>query len=140
MIKYLAKVCRLASKFRSLEVVKIPRTENTKAEVLSKLAASGYTALGSIRMELLKKSSIENEVVEIMQVDHEPCWLDEIINYLLDGKLPEGKKEERKVVQRAARFSLDGENLYKRSYTLPYLKCLWSGDAAYTFQETHEGI
>ncbi|XP_077248002.1 uncharacterized protein LOC143887722 [Tasmannia lanceolata] len=118
----------------------VPRTKNTKADVLSKLAASGYTALANICMEFLKKSSIENEIVEVMQVDNEPCWMDEIIDYLQSEKLPEGKKEARKVVQRAVRFSLDGENLYKRSYSLPYLKCLRPSDAAYALQETHERI
>ncbi|XP_077229964.1 uncharacterized protein LOC143862972 [Tasmannia lanceolata] len=140
MVKYLSKVRLLASKFKSFEVIRIPRTENAKADVLSKLAASGYTTLGSICMEFLQRSSIECEATEVMQVEHEPCWMDEIIEYLRTGKLPEAKKEARKVTQRAARFSLDGENLYKRSYTLPYLKCLRSGDAAYTLQETHEGI
>ncbi|XP_077232544.1 uncharacterized protein LOC143869870 [Tasmannia lanceolata] len=66
MIKYLAKVRLLASKFKCFEVIRIPRTENTKADVLSKLAPSGYTALGSICMEFLKKSSIDNKAVEIM--------------------------------------------------------------------------
>ncbi|XP_077223051.1 uncharacterized protein LOC143856669 [Tasmannia lanceolata] len=140
MIKYLSKVRQLASKFKNFEVVRIPRTENAKADVLSKLAASGYTTLGSICMEFLQKSSIENEAVEVMQVECEPCWMDEIIEYLRSEKLPEAKKEVRKVVQRAARFSLNGESLYKRSYTLPYLKCLRPGNAAYALQETHEGI
>ncbi|XP_077219764.1 uncharacterized protein LOC143853954 [Tasmannia lanceolata] len=140
MIKYLTKVRLLASKFKSFEVIRIPRMENTKADVLSKLAASGYTALGSICMEFLKKSSIDNEAIEIMQVDHEPSWIDEIIDYLRSGKLLKEKNAARKVIQRAARFSLDGENLYKRSCTLPYLKCLRPSDAAYTLQETHEGI
>ncbi|XP_077249103.1 uncharacterized protein LOC143888534 [Tasmannia lanceolata] len=107
MIKYLAKVRCLADKFESFEVVRVPRTENTKADVLSKLAASGYNALGNICMEFLKKSSIENEFVEVMQVDNELCWMDEIIDYLRSGKLPEGKKEAYKVIQRAARFFLD---------------------------------
>ncbi|XP_077228555.1 uncharacterized protein LOC143861525 [Tasmannia lanceolata] len=139
MIKYLAKVCQLVDKFNSFEVVRIPRTENTKADVLSKLAASGYTALGNICMEFLKKSSIECEV-EVIQVNIEPCWMDEIIDYLREGKLPGDKKKARKVVQKAVRFSHDGENLYKRSYTLPYLKCLRPGDASYSLRETHEGI
>ncbi|XP_077226393.1 uncharacterized protein LOC143859621 [Tasmannia lanceolata] len=60
-----------------------------------------------------KKSSIECEV-EVMQVNNEPCWMDEIIDYLREGKLTGDKKEARKVVQKAARFSHDGENLYKR--------------------------
>ncbi|XP_077226417.1 uncharacterized protein LOC143859650 [Tasmannia lanceolata] len=138
MIKYLSKVCQLSNKFKGFEVIKIPRTENTKADVLSKLAASGYTTLWNLCMEFLQKSSIENKATEVMQVEHESCWMDEIIDYLRSGKLPEAKKEARKVTQRAARFSLDGENLFKRSYTLPYLKCLRPSDAAYALQETHE--
>ncbi|XP_077246038.1 uncharacterized protein LOC143885877 [Tasmannia lanceolata] len=140
MVKYLSKVRRLTSKFQSFEVIRIPRTENAKADVLSKLAASGYTALGSICMEFLQKSSIEREATEAMQVEHESCWMDEIIEYLRSGKLPETKKDARKIVQRGARFSLDGENLFKRSYTLPYLKCLRPSNTAYALQETHEGI
>ncbi|XP_077225010.1 uncharacterized protein LOC143858238 [Tasmannia lanceolata] len=140
MSKYLSKVRQLASKFKDFEVVRIPRTENAKADVLSKLAASGYTTLGSICIEFLQKSSIESEVIEVMQVEREPCWMDEIIEYLRSGKLPEAKNEARKVVQRAARFSLDGESLYKRSYTFPYLKCLRPNNAAYALQEKHEKI
>ncbi|XP_077228546.1 uncharacterized protein LOC143861511 [Tasmannia lanceolata] len=138
MIKYLSHVQQLSTKFKSFEVVRIPRTGNTKADVLSKLAASGYTTLGNICMEFLQKSSIERKAAGVMQVGHESCWMDEIIDYLHSGKLPEVKKEARKVMQRAARFSLDGENLYKRSYTLPYLKCLRPSDATYALQETHD--
>ncbi|XP_077223955.1 uncharacterized protein LOC143857414 [Tasmannia lanceolata] len=98
MIRYLAKVCQLVDKFKNFEVVRIPRTENTKADVLSKLAASGYTALGNICMEFLKNSIIECEVVEVMQVDNEPCWMDEIIDYLREGKLPGDKKEACEVL------------------------------------------
>ncbi|XP_077242437.1 uncharacterized protein LOC143882944 [Tasmannia lanceolata] len=96
MVKYLAKVHQLSSRFASFEVIRVPRTENAKADVLSKLAASGYTTLGSIRMEFLQRSSIEREAADIMQVKNEPCWMDEIIHYLRDAKLPEDKKEARK--------------------------------------------
>ncbi|XP_077241592.1 uncharacterized protein LOC143882069 [Tasmannia lanceolata] len=140
MIKYLSKVRQLASKFKNFEVIRIPRTENAKVDVLSKLAASGYTTLGSICMEFLRKPNIKNEAVEVMQVEHEQCWMDEIIEYLRSGKLPEAKKEARKVMQRAVRFSLDGESLYKRLYTLPYLKCFRPSNADYALQEFHEGI
>ncbi|XP_077221922.1 uncharacterized protein LOC143855727 [Tasmannia lanceolata] len=109
MIKYLAKVCRLASKFKSFEVIRIPRTENAKADVLSKLAASGYTTLGSICMEFLQRSSIESEAAEIMQVGNEPCWMDEIISYLRDGKLPEDKKEARKRFTSVAQPQTNGQ-------------------------------
>ncbi|XP_077240348.1 uncharacterized protein LOC143881245 [Tasmannia lanceolata] len=106
MIKYLSQVRQLSSKFKSFEVVRILRTENTKADVLSKLAVSGYTTLGNICMEFLQTSSIERKAAEIMQVEHESCWMDEIVDYLRSGRLPEAKREARKVIQRAARFSL----------------------------------
>ncbi|XP_077222190.1 uncharacterized protein LOC143856034 [Tasmannia lanceolata] len=140
MSKYLSKAHHLPDKFKSFEIVRVPRTENGKADVLSRLTAFVYTALGSIYMGFLKKSSIDSEIVELIQIDHEPCWMDEIINYLQNGKLPKGKKEARKVVQRSTRFSFDGKNLYKRSYTLPYLKCLRPTDVPYTLQETHKGL
>ncbi|XP_077222133.1 uncharacterized protein LOC143855976 [Tasmannia lanceolata] len=96
MIKYLSKVRQLASKFKSFEVARIPRTENAKADMLSKLAASGYTGLGNICMEFLKKSSIDNEAVEIMQVEREPCWMDEItITCVVGSFLKERRKPEK---------------------------------------------
>ncbi|XP_077237261.1 uncharacterized protein LOC143878929 [Tasmannia lanceolata] len=100
MIKYLSKVRQLASKFKDFEVVRIPRTKNAKADVLSKLAASGYSTLKSICIEFLQKSSIVNEAVKVMQVERDPCWMDEIIEYLRSRKVPDAKKEARKVVQR----------------------------------------
>ncbi|XP_077232627.1 uncharacterized protein LOC143869976 [Tasmannia lanceolata] len=109
MIKYLTRVRQLASTFESFEVIRVPRTENAKADVLSKLAASGYTTLGSIRMEFLQRSSIESKAAEIMQVEDEPCWMDEIVSYLCDDKLPEGKKEARKRFTSVAHPQTNGQ-------------------------------
>ncbi|XP_077226262.1 uncharacterized protein LOC143859434 [Tasmannia lanceolata] len=93
MIKYISLVRQLSSKFKCFEVVRIPRTDNTKADILSKLAASGYTNLGNIRMEFLRASSIERRAAEIMQVEHEPCWMDEIVEYLRSGRLPRPREK-----------------------------------------------
>ncbi|XP_077219108.1 uncharacterized protein LOC143853272 [Tasmannia lanceolata] len=92
MVKYLSQVPQLASKFKSFEVIRILRTENTKSDVLSKLAASGYTTLGSICMEFLQKSSIEGKAAEIMQVEHKSCWMDEIIDIYVAGSSPRRRR------------------------------------------------
>ncbi|XP_077236546.1 uncharacterized protein LOC143878110 [Tasmannia lanceolata] len=94
----------LAGKFKSFEVVRVPRTENAKADVLSKLAASGYTALREIRMEFLEKSSIDGHLVKLMQIDDEPSWMDQIVRYLRSGELPEEKKEARRVASGGREF------------------------------------
>ncbi|XP_077222112.1 uncharacterized protein LOC143855952 [Tasmannia lanceolata] len=88
----------------------------------------------------MKKAAIETETEELMQIERESCWMDEIIRYLQDGKLQEDKKEARRIIQRASRFRYDGQNLYKRSYTWPYLKCLHPIDATYSLREVHEGV
>ncbi|XP_077251809.1 uncharacterized protein LOC143891039 [Tasmannia lanceolata] len=98
MIKYLSLVQQLSTNFKSFEVIRIPRAENTKGDVLSKLAASGYITLGNICMEFLQRPIIERKAVEIMKVEHESCWMDEIVDYLRSGKLPEAKKEARKAL------------------------------------------
>ena len=46
----------------------------------------------------------------------------------------------KKVRVRAARFTVMNGKLYKRGFSLPYLKCLDPKEATYIFQEIHEGI
>ncbi|RVW81428.1 Pol polyprotein [Vitis vinifera] len=41
---------------------------------------------------------------------------------------------------KAARFTLIGGHLYKRSFTGPYLRCLGHSEAQYVLAELHEGI
>ena len=63
-----------------------------------------------------------------------------ITQYLKNGNLPEDKKEARKIKMRSARYTLSGDTLYKRGYTLPLLKCLSKTEGEYVLREIHEGI
>jgi hypothetical protein len=61
----------------------------------------------------------------MMQIDeevHSPEWAKEIMLYLKNGQLL-GDKESRKVKMQSARYTLIGDILYKRGYTLPFIKC-----------------
>lgn len=77
-------------------------------------------------MEVLIKLSIDRELDSVLQIDHELSWMDPIIKYLRDGKLPQGKKKARKMAYRVACYTLIVDRLYKISFTLPYLRCLES--------------
>ena len=46
-----------------------------------------------------------------------------IIRYLKEGWLPEDKAEARKIQTKAARFVIIDDMLYRRGYSLPYLRC-----------------
>ncbi|KAL6329454.1 hypothetical protein AAG906_020904 [Vitis piasezkii] len=67
-------------------------------------------------------------------------WTYNIAEYLRIGTLPGDPKQAHKVRVQAARFTLIGGHLYKRSFTGPYLRCLGHSEAQYVLAELHEGI
>ena len=71
MIKYLQKVKDLVARLRYFEIFHIPRSENARADALSRLATSAFGSLGRTFMENLEQSSID-QVEEIQQLAAEP--------------------------------------------------------------------
>lgn len=67
--------------------------------------------------ELATPSIEENEA----QVGLEASWMGPIISYLKEGLFP---YKIRRIIPRAARYSLINGELYKKSFTLPYLRYL----------------
>ena len=63
-----------------------------------------------------------------------------ILSFLRDGQLSADVKEVRKVRKRAARFTILNDALYKRGFSMPYLKCVKESEAKYILEEIHEGV
>ena len=63
-----------------------------------------------------------------------------IVSFLWDGHLPQDADEARKIRKRAARFMILNNVLYKRGFSMPYLKCVNDDEAKYILEEIHEGI
>lgn len=57
--------------------------------------------------------------------------MDLILFYIRDGQLPFVLSEVKKVRVRVARFTVMNGELYKRGFSLPYLKCLTLEEATY---------
>lgn len=140
MIKYLAKVKSTILEFNSFDIQQVPREDNTKADALSRLASSKIAGLRkTVFVEILSKRSIE-EAEEILELHGELSWVDPILSYLEEGKLPVDKKEARKVIARSSRHTIVGGQLYKRLFTLPYLRCLRMYEAEYALWKVHKVI
>ena len=77
--------------------------------------------------------------IEANQADSQE-WTYDITEYIRTGTLPGDLKQTHKVRVQAARFTLFGGHLYKRSFTGPYLRCLGHSEAQYVLAELHEGI
>ena len=63
-----------------------------------------------------------------------------IISFLQDRHLPQDIEEARKVRKRAVRFTILNDTLYKRGFSMPYLKYINEEEAKYIQEEIHEGV
>ncbi|PNY13500.1 gag-pol polyprotein [Trifolium pratense] len=101
IIKYLEGVQRLAKCFNSFELIYVPREQNTRADLLSKLASTkkprGHR---TFIQETIATPSIDVE--QIMMVVEEEDWRTPIIRFLLKDELPKDKGEAVKIRKVAA--------------------------------------
>ena len=141
MILYLKKVCELLKKFVRVQVRHVPRTENSQADALAKLATTSQEDFDRlVSVEHLKEPSIDVNNDEVLPIMTAPSWMDPIWDYLLNGTLPINPNEESKLRTRSARFALLRGTLYKRGFSVPLLKCIGKEDTNYVLREVHEGI
>ena len=69
------------------------------------------------------------DLQECLTTDAESTWITPIKQYLLDGTC--SPLDEKTMKLQAARFVLIGDDLYRRGYTRPLLKCLTPNQAFY---------
>lgn len=84
-------------------------------------------------------SIIENEQVSQVYDAHE-SWMEPIIKYLKARELLEDELQALQIRIKSARYSIIEDQLYKRSYSMPYLRCLDLEEAKYVISELHEGV
>ena len=63
-----------------------------------------------------------------------------ILSFLQDGQLPPNIKEAKKVRKRTTRFTILNDALYKRGFSMIYLKCVNKSEAKYILEEVHARI
>ncbi|KAI5344787.1 hypothetical protein L3X38_012664 [Prunus dulcis] len=66
--------------------------------------------------------------------------MDSILQFLQNQTLPANSTEARRVRHRSARYMIINGSLYKRGFSLPYLRCLTPDEGHYVLREIHEGI
>jgi hypothetical protein len=122
----------------------ILRIENERADALARLGSATDEKISASkqRVIILDKPSVDDlgSVMQISDTYEIPEWARNVVEYLKNGQLPNDKKEARKIQMQSARYTLVDENLYRRGYTLPLLKCLSTTEAKYVLKEIHEGV
>ncbi|XP_045791855.1 uncharacterized protein LOC123886594 [Trifolium pratense] len=138
LIKYVEGVQSLAKHFDSFELVYVPREQNMRADLLSKLASTKKP--GSHRtviQETIKTPSIGGE--DLMMVIEDEDWRSPIIRYLQKDELPKEREKAFKLKKMAAWYSMVGDRLYKRGFASPLLLCVSNEEAKHIMSEVHEG-
>ena len=110
-------------------LLQILRSRNTHADSLTTLATSSVQSLLQVILveDLCKPTKMRREIVQIHQIRVGLSWMDFIVQFLKEDILLEGKAEVDKVRKKAPRFWLfEGQKLYKRSSSRPYLLCIHS--------------
>ena len=78
MIKYLQKVKDLTSTLQYFEIFHISRIENTRVDVLSRLATTSFNPLDQTFVECLEQSSID-KIEEVLQITDKSSLIDSIV-------------------------------------------------------------
>ena len=109
------------------------------ADEIAKMALSeeGSTSM-ELNMEVQKRPSIEE--VPTFVIQSTSSWMTLIVSFLQDGRLPQDAEEAKKIKKRAARFTILNDTLYKKGFSMTYLKCVNEDEAKYILEEIHEGV
>nr|KYP50548.1 Gypsy retrotransposon integrase-like protein 1 [Cajanus cajan] len=130
----------MISSFDEFTIQHVPREQNTRADLLSKLASTKSPGQHrTIIQESLHSPNLDDKVITASDSEDQG-WMTGIWSYLKVGVLPEGRDEARKMRLRSAKFVIIGDELFKHGISTPLLKCLTAPQAAYVIEEIHGGI
>ncbi|XP_025611902.1 uncharacterized protein [Arachis hypogaea] len=135
--KYLSLVKKLTKKFSKFELEHIPREQNQRADILSKLGST-QSELSTLQQFTITSPTVT--LTNVLSVSQIADWRNDFIQYLQTGTIPEGIKSNKRFRRQASFFTLLNGTLYRRGYTRPLLKCLNNTEADIALAEAHEGI
>jgi len=125
----------IQSAFKRVRIEHIPRTDNIRVDILSKLAS---TKLKSRYRSLLQQTLSTPSITHTCQnLTHAPMdgiappqnhnWTTPYIQYLKTGNPPQDV--DKTWLAKAAGYTMIGDDLYKRGYGQPLLKCVTAEQA-----------
>ncbi|CAA7015048.1 unnamed protein product [Microthlaspi erraticum] len=130
MDAYLKQTQRLAKAFKTFELTKIPRSENSEADALAALASKTESALRRV---------IPVETIDEPSIKLPKGTVDEIRNYLINDAVPEERWAARRLRRKAAYYFLRNNELFRWSANKVILRCCDEAQAKSIMVETHEG-
>lgn len=136
LLKYFHLASALFKEFEKIRILHIPREKNARADMLSKLSTGKDKGqLTTIIRQVLLQPTIECHAVTTGESTDWRTNMRGLMKKQDDGETLR-QSERRKI----ARFVLIGNDLYRRGFSSPLLKCLAEEEAYYVMDELHNGI
>ncbi|KAK0587753.1 hypothetical protein LWI29_028268 [Acer saccharum] len=127
------------SKFVRCELIRISRDHNSQADALAKLASTSDMKLPrTITVFRLSTPSIpEDHPINVLIPDPGgESWMTPIMDYLRHGTLPEDKITAQRIRRQAPRYLIINGSLFRRGFSLPYLRCVSPPQTEQILQES----
>ena len=149
MKAYLGVAKQIIDQFGMAKVSQIGRSQNRHADSLATLASSTtedtprLVTIELIREPSISVESIHDQVrVEVAKITvANSCWMNPIIDFLAEDKVPDDEDEAKKICRIAPRYWLSSNHkLYRRSFAGPYLLCLHPEKVNELLTELHGGV
>jgi hypothetical protein len=78
-------------------------------------------------------------VASVFHIWEIPSWAEPFSNYLIAGDLPQDEAEARRIQRRAGAYTIINSELYKRSVSGIYQKCIKLEEGMELLKEIHQG-
>ncbi|GJT55172.1 hypothetical protein Tco_0990226 [Tanacetum coccineum] len=114
-------------------IKQVPRSENKKADALTKIASTSFAHLSKqVLVEELKEKSInELEVLAVVEEEGD-TWMTPIYEYLTEETLTAEVNKEKAERRKSQRFTVINGVLYNKSFLRPWLRTSFKpGDLVY---------
>ncbi|XP_057444393.1 uncharacterized protein LOC130736597 [Lotus japonicus] len=129
LAKYLVKTQNLMKQVDKVHINHVPREENTRADILSKLANTKKPGNSkSVIQEVLNSPSIENDEVMAIPMAIDQDWMGRI-KLCLEAEGTDLFMFTKDQIREASHYTLLGDQLYRRGVGVPLLRCVSKEEA-----------
>jgi hypothetical protein len=144
VLQYVQLVLEKMNEFETVEVTHVHREQNTRADILSKLASTRTASRNkTVIQEVLDEPSVQRWDAQLLEVNTiigmEDCR-GPISRYIKNGELPSDPHERTRLKRRACSFTLVEGTLYKRGFITPLIKCLGPNETQEVLADVYDGI